>query len=87
MASPMGRKRKDPPKRPKTLPQRFAKRLHELAGGRSNTQIAEACGVSKQAVGHWFDGKRIPDISLWSKLARALEVDWRELLPDMPPEK
>lgn len=78
----MGRKRRPAPRGTRTLRQRFARRLHELAGDRSNKEIAEACRVSPMAVSKWFAGLDAPSFDVLIPLAKCLGVTVRDLFPE-----
>ncbi|MFY3384713.1 helix-turn-helix domain-containing protein [Paracidovorax sp. MALMAid1276] len=57
--------------------------------GLTGAALAEACGVSKEAVSNWLSGESIPRPSKLTALATALKVVVEELFlpdPSMPPE-
>jgi len=46
----------------------------------SQSELAEKAGISRVAIGSYENGKRIPNASILSKLAHALEIDVNNLL-------
>jgi transcriptional regulator with XRE-family HTH domain len=79
----VGRKRRDPPGKPKTLREKLAARLRTLAKDRPAHEIADKVGVSVNTVLKWLRAENSPDLEYWPKLADALGLkDYRELLPD-----
>lgn len=56
----------------------FQERLRELQGGMSNTVFADFLGMSRQTVGFYLNGNRIPDILGLEQIARKCNVssDW-----------
>jgi hypothetical protein len=78
----MAKKRTIPKGKPRTLRQRFAARLRDLAGDRTTIDLGEAIGVNHETVRLWLRGDRLPDLDQWPALAKALGVaDYRDLLP------
>ena len=70
----------------------FGNTIRQLrtASGMSQQQFADQLLVSRGAVSMWEAGKRLPDISMISRIASCLGVETYELLdtmadPDMPP--
>lgn len=60
----------------------FAKRLRDLMEENNTTQpqLAEAVGVSRQAIGQWKDGNTVPDILDFQKIADYFNVSADYLL-------
>lgn len=60
----------------------FAARLRDLLAKTKTTQpvLAEAIGVSRQAIGQWKDGNTLPDIMALSKIADYFNVSADYLL-------
>lgn len=56
----------------------FTERFRELQGDRSNTEFAEFLGLSRQTVGFYCNGDRIPDALGLKEIAEKCEVsaDW-----------
>lgn len=56
----------------------FTERFRELQGARSNTEFAEFLGISRQTVGFYWNGDRVPDAITLIKIAKKCEVsaDW-----------
>lgn len=78
----VGRKRVAPKGRPKTLRQKLAARLRDLAGERPAHEIAASVGVSTNTVLKWLKAENSPDLEYWPDLAAALGLkDYRDLLP------
>ena len=65
--------------------ERFGTRLKELRSrkGLSQRQLAELMSVSNAAVANWEVGKRLPDLTMLSRLADCLEVEPSDLLDDL----
>ncbi len=63
----------------------FGKKLRELriAQGLTQQQLAEQVYVSRYTVSNWEGGKRLPDVSTISRLARCLKVEDRVLYESM----
>ena len=55
-------------------------RTLRLERGLTQAELADAVGVSKQAVSNWERGKRFPDVSLIEALTEALGVSAAELI-------
>ena len=64
----------------------FTERFRELQGERSNTEFAEFLGISRQTVGFYWNGDRVPDAITIIKIAKKCEVsaDWLLGLDDFP---
>jgi transcriptional regulator with XRE-family HTH domain len=83
----MGRPRSEPTfdkeKEDFTFRERFILRLFKLAEDSKldNAAIAKKVGVSTVTVTKWLQGKNVPDLAYWPKLAKALGVTVRELPP------
>lgn len=60
---------------------KFAQNLHRLAKDVTYQEIADACGVTHQAVGKWFRGDDVPAFDFWPALAKCLGVTIHDLLP------
>lgn len=62
----------------------FALKLTSLRKDKGWTQeeLAEKCGISRQAVAKWEGGKSLPDIFRIVELADLFQVDIGEILPD-----
>lgn len=56
----------------------FTERFRELQGDRSNTEFADFLGISRQTVGFYCNGDRVPDALTLVKIAKKCEVssDW-----------
>ncbi len=56
----------------------FTKRFRELQGERTNTEFADFLGISRQTVGFYCNGDRIPDAVVLRQIADKCEVsvDW-----------
>ena len=56
----------------------FTERFRELQGDRSNTEFAEFLGISRQTVGFYCNGDRIPDAMTLKQIAEKCNVstDW-----------
>jgi hypothetical protein len=78
----MGRKRtRTPPKSLTPWERRVAAHLGKLIGDRSG-DVADAVGVSHDAVLKWCAGESFPSLDKWPKIASALGLsDPRDLLP------
>ncbi len=50
--------------------------------GMSQTALAEAVGVSPQAVSNWETGKNMPDPGIYGAIAKALQITVGELVDD-----
>ena len=63
----------------------FGKKLRELRIAQELTQqqLAEQVYVSRYTVSNWEGGKRLPDVSTISRLARCLKVEDRVLYESM----
>ena len=59
------------------------KRTRKLAG-LTQEQLAQAMGVSRQAVSHWENGHSLPDEATLLRLARVLRTAPEQLSPDSP---
>lgn len=59
----------------------FIKELR-LKRGLKQSELAQMAGVSREAVGNYERGDRIPNIEITQKIATALEVDINELLDE-----
>lgn len=62
----------------------FPKRLSQLMVDYNASQqaVADAVGVSRQAVAQWKEGKTIPDMNNFQKLAAYFQVPYEYLLGD-----
>lgn len=79
----MGKKRTPPTASPRTPSEKFAANLSGLVGDNAR-QVAEAVGVSHDAVLKWCRGDSVPALDKWPALAEALKLkDWRKLLPPL----
>lgn len=56
----------------------FREKFIELRGDRSNTEFADFLGISRQTVGFYINGERIPDILVLRQIAEKCSVsaDW-----------
>ena len=56
----------------------FTERFRELQGDRSNTEFAEFLGISRQTVGFYYNGDRVPDAITLAKIAKKCKIsaDW-----------
>lgn len=63
----------------------FTERFRELQGDRSNTEFADFLGISRQTVGFYCNGDRVPDALTLVKIAKKCEVssDWLLGLTDI----
>ena len=53
-----------------------------LAKGWTQTQLAEAMGISQQQVQKWESGQRKPKMKALMKIADVLNVDWLTLIDE-----
>ena len=51
-----------------------------MAKGMTQKQLAEAVGVSQQQINQWETGVRKPKIDALVKLAKAMDIEWTELI-------
>lgn len=58
----------------------FRERLDKLRNDKSNTEFAEFLGLSRQTVGFYLNGDRMPDAVSLAKIARACAVSTDYLL-------
>ena len=63
----------------------FTKRFRELQGERTNTEFADFLGISRQTVGFYCNGDRIPDAVVLRQIADkcAVSADWLLGLTDV----
>lgn len=63
----------------------FTKRFRELQGARSNTEFANFLDLSRQTVGFYYNGDRIPDAATLKLIAERcqISVDWLLGLSDI----
>lgn len=63
----------------------FTNRFRELQGNRSNTEFAEFLNISRQTVGFYCNGDRIPDAYVLHQIATkcAVSADWLLGLSDV----
>lgn len=56
----------------------FTERFRELQGERSNTEFSDFLGISRQSVGFYLNGDRVPDAITLIKIAEKCDVssDW-----------
>lgn len=56
----------------------FTKRFRELQGKQSNTEFADFLGISRQTVGFYFNGDRVPDAITLTKISErcGVSTDW-----------
>ena len=56
----------------------FVKRFRELQGGRDNAEFARVLGLSRQTVGFYLNGDRIPNAFRLKQIAQKCHVsaDW-----------
>lgn len=81
-AKRVGKKRSVSTDKPKTLKERFAANLRQLAGDHTAVEIATHLGVTPDAVLKWLRGRNMPDLELWPDLAKYFGLkDYRDLLP------
>ena len=52
----------------------FTKRFRELRGKRDNTEFAKFLGISRQTVGFYYNGDRIPDAMMLKQIAEKCGV-------------
>lgn len=81
----VGRKRQpQPPEIRRTLAGRFGVRLSYLADGAglSADELAAKIGKTGDMVRIYYSGRSTPPLDDWPKIARALGVTVRELLPE-----
>lgn len=74
------KKPKGRPKKEKDYNSPFAARLRELAGDKSNQEIADGVGVSRQTVGQFMLGNTTPDMVTLCKMADYFNVSADYLL-------
>lgn len=84
MVGSMGRPRKRPEYKSPTYRERFVLRLFDLAeaSGLSNDAIARAVKVKPITVSKWLQGKNVPDMKYWPRLAKVFRITVRELPPE-----
>lgn len=58
----------------------FTKRFRELRGKRDNTEFAKFLGISRQTVGFYYNGDRIPDARMLKQIAEKCGVSTDYLL-------
>lgn len=58
----------------------FTKRFRELRGKRDNTEFAKFLGISRQTVGFYYNGDRIPDAMMLKQIAEKCGVSTDYLL-------
>jgi transcriptional regulator with XRE-family HTH domain len=58
----------------------FKQRLNKLRGEMSNTEFAEMVGISRQTMGFYLNGDRIPDAEMLIKICKATGVSSDYLL-------
>lgn len=58
----------------------FTKRFRELRGNRDNTEFAKFLGISRQTVGFYYNGDRIPDAMMLKQIAEKCGVSTDYLL-------
>lgn len=63
----------------------FTKQFRELQGERTNTEFADFLGISRQTVGFYCNGDRIPDAQILRDIAKKCNVssDWLLGLTDI----
>ncbi len=63
----------------------FTERFRELQGEQSNTEFSEFLGISRQSVGFYLNGDRVPDAITLIKIAEKCDVssDWLLGLSDI----
>ena len=56
----------------------FTERFRELQGDRSNTEFADFLGISRQTVGFYYNGDRVPDAITLTKISQkcGVSADW-----------
>ena len=56
----------------------FTERFRELQGKQSNTEFSNFLGISRQSVGFYLNGDRVPDALTLAKIAKKCKVstDW-----------
>lgn len=64
----------------------FTERFRELQGEQSNTEFSDFLGISRQSVGFYLNGDRVPDAITLVKIAEKCKVstDWLLGLDDFP---
>lgn len=61
----------------------FAENLKRYAGEMTQHELAAKIGVSRAAIGHWMQGKRLPHLDMFPKIAQALEIEhWQALVSE-----
>ena len=60
-------------------PKTIGKRLTELRGNKSQTEVANACGISLSAIGMYERGERVPRDEIKIKLAQFYNVTVEEI--------
>ena len=81
----VGRKRQpQPPEIRRTLAGRFGARLSALADAArlDADELGSKVGKSGDTIRLYFAGRVVPPLNLWPKLAKAVGVSLRELLPE-----
>ena len=64
-----GNKKRGRPPKAKDYNSPLAKRLRELCEGRTQQEIAEGAGVTRQNLGKFLSGETKPDVDTLEKLA------------------
>lgn len=64
---------------------KFTERFRKLQGKQSNTEFSDFLGISRQSVGFYLNGDRVPDALTLAKIAEKCEVstDWLLGLSDI----
>ncbi len=64
----------------------FTERFRQLQGEQSNTDFSDFLGISRQSVGFYLNGDRVPDAITLTKIAEKCSVstDWLLGLDDFP---
>jgi phage repressor protein C with HTH and peptisase S24 domain len=65
---------------PEPQPESIGHRIEVLRGTRTQAELASALGVSKNSIGRYERGERLPDIDFLERLADLCGVDRRQLI-------
>ncbi len=73
--------------RPDALHEQLARRIRELAAANrlSANKLADFSGIGRGYLSDVLNGRKSPTLRILAKIAAALEVDVRDLLPDRRP--
>lgn len=52
-----------------------------IAAGLTQAQLASAIGCTQSMIAQWETGARLPKMQSLVRIADALHIDWRDLIP------